>query len=103
MGLHPVLLLIAVVYFIPTVVALARHRPNTISIFFLNLSVGWSIVGWIIALFWAIADAERTGDAPPRIVMRDDPISTLEKLARLRDKGILTEEEFSQQKAKILG
>jgi hypothetical protein len=32
-----------------------------------------------------------------------DPIEQLKQLAELRDQGILTEEEFAAQKAKILG
>jgi len=41
------------VYFAPTIVALARHKRNTPSIFLLNLFLGWTLVGWIIALVWA--------------------------------------------------
>ena len=33
----------------------------------------------------------------------DDLIAQLEKLGQLRDKGILTDEEFAAQKAKLLG
>lgn len=33
----------------------------------------------------------------------DDVVSQLERLAALKEKGILTDEEFAQQKAKILG
>jgi hypothetical protein len=32
-----------------------------------------------------------------------DPIEQLKELAQLKDQGILTEEEFAAQKAKILG
>jgi Short C-terminal domain len=32
-----------------------------------------------------------------------DPIEQLQKLAALKDQGILTDEEFAAQKAKILG
>jgi Short C-terminal domain len=32
-----------------------------------------------------------------------DPIAQLKELAELKDQGILTEEEFAAQKAKILG
>src|ERR687897_3581985 len=32
-----------------------------------------------------------------------DPVAELERLAKLRDSGALTEAEFEQQKAKILG
>jgi hypothetical protein len=37
--------------------------------------------------------------APPAA----DPVQQLKDLAALRDQGVLTEEEFAQQKARILG
>ena len=40
--------------------------------------------------------------APPPPRPTPDPIEQLTKLAELKDKGILTEEEFAAQKAKIL-
>jgi hypothetical protein len=44
--------------------------------------------------------------APPAAVApaapEADPIEQLTKLAELKDKGVLTEEEFAAQKAKIL-
>jgi hypothetical protein len=39
--------------------------------------------------------------APPP--PEDDPIAKLRELAQLKEDGILTEEEFAAQKAKILG
>jgi hypothetical protein len=42
-----------VIYFLPTIVALARHKRNAVSILLLNLFLGWTLVGWIIALVWA--------------------------------------------------
>jgi len=40
---------------------------------------------------------------PPAAAPEPDPIAQLKQLAALKDQGILTEEEFSAQKAKILG
>jgi hypothetical protein len=40
---------------------------------------------------------------PPAAAPAADPIEQLQKLAALKDQGILTEEEFAAQKAKILG
>ena len=40
---------------------------------------------------------------PPPAPAAPDPIQQLRELAALRDQGILTEEEFAAQKAKILG
>ena len=41
--------------------------------------------------------------AAPAPAPQDDLITQLEQLAALKDQGILTEEEFAQQKAKLLG
>jgi Short C-terminal domain len=41
--------------------------------------------------------------APPEAPAAPDPIQQLKDLAELKDQGILTEEEFAAQKAKILG
>jgi len=40
--------------------------------------------------------------APPPADDAPDPIEQLTKLAALKDQGVLTEEEFATQKAKIL-
>ncbi len=45
----------AVLYFLPTVIAAARHKQNTLSIFLLNLFLGWSFIGWVVALVWAVS------------------------------------------------
>lgn len=45
-------------YLLPFSVALARGRTNTTAIFLLNLLLGWSLVGWILALVWAVAHDE---------------------------------------------
>lgn len=39
----------------------------------------------------------------PAPAQAPDPIEQLTKLGQLRDSGVLTEEEFAAQKAKILG
>jgi hypothetical protein len=40
---------------------------------------------------------------PPPGDVASDPIQQLKDLAALRDQGVLTEEEFAAQKARILG
>ncbi|HTE61396.1 MAG TPA: SHOCT domain-containing protein [Solirubrobacteraceae bacterium] len=41
--------------------------------------------------------------APPAAAPAPDPIAQLKELAALKEQGILTDEEFAAQKAKILG
>jgi len=49
-----IILLIAL-YFLPTIIAYRRDN-NFISIFLLNLFLGWTILGWLIALIWSTKD-----------------------------------------------
>jgi hypothetical protein len=51
----------------------------------------------------AEAPPEAAAAAAPAPAAGDDLASQLEALARLRDQGILTDEEFSAKKAQILG
>jgi hypothetical protein len=41
-------------YFLPTLIAMARHNVNTLAIFLLNFFTGWTFVGWIASLIWAV-------------------------------------------------
>jgi hypothetical protein len=47
-------LLVIFVYFLPTAAAINSRHSNFQSIFIVNLLFGWTIAGWIVALFWAI-------------------------------------------------
>lgn len=40
-------------YFLPTLIASHAKKRNTTAIALLNIFLGWSILGWIIALVWA--------------------------------------------------
>ncbi len=48
-------------YFIPTLISVLRRRNNTLAIFALNLFLGWSVIGWVVSLVWALsAEANKT-------------------------------------------
>jgi hypothetical protein len=42
------------IYFIPTIIAMARHHRNALAIFLLNFFFGWTFFGWIAALIWSV-------------------------------------------------
>jgi hypothetical protein len=48
------------------------------------------------------AQAQQAAAPPPPAADSDELINKLKELATLKDQGILTEEEFNAQKAKIL-
>ena len=49
------------------------------------------------------AAPEPAPEPAPAGAITDDTVEQLKKLAELKDAGILTEEEFADQKAKVLG
>ena len=51
-------LLITVVYFVPVFVAKQRDTENLEAIFLVDLVLGWTVLGWIAALIWAIYEAK---------------------------------------------
>jgi hypothetical protein len=52
--------LIFVAYFLPALIAGARKHHNAPGIAMLNFFLGWTLVGWVVALVWAVTNP------PPR-------------------------------------
>lgn len=40
-------------YLLPALIAGMREHRNTTSITMLNLFLGWTFIGWVVALVWA--------------------------------------------------
>ena len=134
------LILSSLFYFLPFIISLFTGN-RTLAVFIINLFLGWTVIGWIWALFWALSSEEKketiiinnniSNDriinpiiAQPvmenlilksptkeqfneqkkieNIQSHQDKISQIQQLKSLLDSGILTQEEFEQQKAQIL-
>jgi len=50
--------LLTLFYFLPFAIAFNRKRTNTGAIFALNLFLGWTLIGWVVALVWALKDEQ---------------------------------------------
>jgi hypothetical protein len=48
-----VLAIITLGYMLPFSVALLRDQRNKLAIFLLNFFLGWTFIGWVVALVWA--------------------------------------------------
>ena len=49
-------------YFVPSLIAVNRNKRNKNAIFALNLLLGWTFVGWVVALVWSLMrDEPRPG------------------------------------------
>ncbi|MGS1109146.1 superinfection immunity protein [Achromobacter anxifer] len=107
-------------YFLPSIEGKLREQPNIVSIALVNLLLGWTLVGWVVAMAWACAarkeaapeqassrSAAGVAAAPqvaamPAVAPTLSVADELRKLADLKAQGILSEEEFTAQKVKVL-
>lgn len=53
-------LILLLLYFLPTFVACSRHHTNALAIFILNLFLGYTLIGWVVALIWAVYNKDTT-------------------------------------------
>lgn len=56
MGVGLFLAILFVPFWLPTIVAFYRKHPSRGGILALNLLLGWTFVGWVVALAWALSD-----------------------------------------------
>jgi hypothetical protein len=57
MGLGLLVAILFIPYWIPTIVAFMRKHPSKGAILVLNMFFGWTFVGWLISLVWALGFA----------------------------------------------
>ena len=58
MGSILFILFVFVIYFLPMLVAWKRKTSKRDGIALLNLLLGWTFLGWVIALVWAVSDSK---------------------------------------------
>jgi hypothetical protein len=91
-------------YFLPTVFAAARGHHNSIALLLANLFLGWTFIGWVGCLIWAFTNKSKDTTVINNHNDKDElsVADELEKLLKLKESGVLSEEEFLFQKKKIL-
>jgi Na+/H+-dicarboxylate symporter len=49
------LLFLFVMYWVPTIIAVLRRTPSALGVAAINFFLGWTVIGWIVALVMALA------------------------------------------------
>ncbi|HZR85304.1 MAG TPA: superinfection immunity protein [Bradyrhizobium sp.] len=117
-------LIAGIIYVCPTIIAFRRNHPNRWIILVINVAFGGTIIGWGVAMVWAMRAAHRVGSASSggesglnifvndvkKIQVVDPPplpqTSAVQELERLHDllvRGAISQIEFDGLKAKLLG
>jgi hypothetical protein len=58
-----ILALLLGLYFLPTIIALDRGVVNKWSVLVINLLLGWTLIGWAVALAMAVRTQREPGTA----------------------------------------
>ncbi len=53
------IVLFIIAYFLPSAVSIIRDHKQTMPIMIVNILLGWTFVGWVIALAWACMEEEK--------------------------------------------
>lgn len=91
-----ILLVLIPLAFLPTIIAIRKNHPYKIPIVLINIFGGllWGL-GWFIALIWCFIlpkdKANFSGNA-----------DEIEKLHSLKERGVITEEEFNLKKKALM-
>ena len=54
-----IVIIAALIYFIPTVICLIRKHTYKLYIICLNIILGWTLIGWIACLIWSFIDNKK--------------------------------------------
>lgn len=56
-GLCALIFLSVWLYFLPSIIAGKKDHLNLAAIFALNLLLGWTFLGWVVALVWSLTNS----------------------------------------------
>lgn len=107
-------------YFLPSIIAIMRQHPQKWLLIALNVFAGWTGFFWIGLLIWSLWPKEKliafqngqgwgpyqahdqTQSFSGSASTTASPAETLAQLARMRDQGTLTEDEFTKAKERLI-
>lgn len=56
-----VIMILALLYVLPTLLAWSRKVNNVSQIALVNILVGWTLIGWVVAIVWAAKPVTEPG------------------------------------------
>lgn len=80
-GIAGLVMILVVPYWIPTIIAVRRKHESKMAIAVVNFFFGWTFVGWILSLIWALSRAGSAAVSMQTVVIHNN-ISTLGETGR---------------------
>ena len=97
---------ITILYFLPYSSAQKHNHPKTRTVYLLNTFAGWTIIGWVLAIFIVYYKPKAKAKVKPskecNITDENMKYKELYEYKTLYDNGIISSEEFEAKKKQIL-
>lgn len=106
--------LVPMLYLLPSFEAWSREQPNLTPTVLVNIFLGWSLIGWVVAMVMAYKSSEPqkveviysttlpvSPALAPALIPKPSPADALIKQAELKPQGLPSEGEVNPQKAKL--
>lgn len=77
MSAGAIILILILPYWIPTVIAFLRHHPSKGAILATNLLLGWTFVGWVVSLVWALSDNSPRGGTQMQTIVVNNHVGAM--------------------------
>lgn len=95
-----------IIYFIPSMAG--NEKKHSAGIFCLNLFLGWTLIGWVIALVWAVSDEKASAAVPAQKTLAHEIggqrtlTQKLDELDGLLKAGRITQAEHERLKERVI-
>ncbi|ENO8571787.1 superinfection immunity protein [Vibrio parahaemolyticus] len=91
-----ILIVLIPLAFVPSIIALKKNHPYKVPIVLINILGGllWG-VGWLIALIWCFI-------VPEKKVAMANIADEIDKLHSLKERGVISEDEFNAKKKELM-
>jgi uncharacterized membrane protein YqaE (UPF0057 family) len=90
-------------YFLPTVIG--WNKKNVGAIFVLNLLLGWTAIGWIVAMVWACTVEQEQPTYNQQSSSQSRPFNRFEELGKLEhlySSGAISKQYYDSEKARLM-
>lgn len=98
--MESIVLIIVLLYFLPTMIAFFRGHSQRVSICLVNVVLGWTFLGWFVSLVWAASTDTKKAIEEALIQMKMREMTADEKSEKERLEKELADTKRELEKAK---
>ncbi len=70
------------IYFVPSIVAYQRKKRDLTPILLINIFLGWTLIGWVVAIIWAVSSEKKITDREKMLQLQEENNRLLNEIAQ---------------------